>query len=55
MGGGGHETIAAFSYDGTLTDLKEKLFALCREELKAHPVVDNDDDLFADDSEQQEN
>ncbi len=38
MGGGGHDQVAAFHYDGLLADLKEKLIHLCREELAKHPV-----------------
>ena len=38
MGGGGHEQVAAFHYEGLLADLKEKLIHLCREELANHPV-----------------
>ena len=50
MGGGGHETVAAFSYDGSLTDLREELLSICKEELKKHPVASYDEDLFAEDT-----
>ena len=54
MGGGGHETMAAFSYEGSIVDMREALLAICREELKKHPINDCDhDDLFADSSEKQ--
>ena len=54
MGGGGHETMAAFSYEGSIVDMRDSLLAICKEELKKHPVNDCDhDDLFADSSEKQ--
>ncbi len=42
MGGGGHEQVAAFHYEGLLADLKEKLIHLCREELANHPVEEKE-------------
>ena len=42
MGGGGHEQVAAFHYEGLLADLKEKLIHLCREELAKHPVEEKE-------------
>ena len=42
MGGGGHDQVAAFHYDGLLADLKEKLIHLCREELAKHPVEEKE-------------
>ncbi len=42
MGGGGHDQVAAFHYEGLLSDMKEKLIALCREELAKHPEKDKE-------------
>ncbi len=42
MGGGGHDQVAAFHFDGLLADLKEKLIHLCREELSRHPVEEKE-------------
>ncbi len=42
MGGGGHDQVAAFHYEGLLADMKEKLFPLCREELEKHPVIEKE-------------
>ena len=40
MGGGGHETVAAFQYSGLLSDMKDQLLKACKEELSNHPVED---------------
>ena len=40
MGGGGHETVAAFQYAGLLADMKDQLLKACKEELNNHPVED---------------
>ena len=55
MGGGGHETIAAFTYDGSIVEMRDSLLAICREELKKHPNINIDDDLFAEEPTEQKN
>ena len=45
MGGGGHDKCAAFQYSGSLTEMKEYLYKLCKEELANHPT-DNAESLI---------
>lgn len=46
MGGGGHDQMAAFNYDGLLSDLKDTLFKLCKTELANHPAQEIEESLF---------
>lgn len=50
FGGGGHETMAAFTYQGNLCDIKADFFKTCREELKTCKDIAPDDTLIFDDS-----
>lgn len=55
LGGGGHEQVAAFQYDGLLQDMKDELLKFCKEELTNHPIFeenlfDNDDNKPAQDT-----
>ena len=36
LGGGGHGQIAAFTYSGSLTDMKDELIKVCKKELAKH-------------------
>lgn len=55
FGGGGHDQVAAFHYDGNLTDLQQPLLKACREELLKHPKEEIGEKLFFGDDEDQEN
>ena len=44
--GGGHETVAAFSYNGKLSDIKEGLLNICEEVLKDIPSESESMSLF---------
>lgn len=46
FGGGGHDQVAAFQYNGLLTDLMPQLTKVCKEELSKHPVEDIGENLF---------
>ena len=49
FGGGGHETMAAFTYQGNLMDIKSNFFKECYSELKGCKERVNDENLFFDD------
>lgn len=51
LGGGGHEQVAAFTYNGLLADLKEQLIKECKKELASHPEQNIMDNLFGGDDE----
>lgn len=48
LGGGGHETVAAFSFGNNLSELKEKLLNLCREALGTIGEEENTENPFND-------
>ena len=48
LGGGGHETVAAFSHNQNLSELKDELLALCEEALKNEFFDTETDALFED-------
>lgn len=51
FGGGGHDQVAAFQYNGTIADLQQPLLKACREELNKHPNENLTDSLFFGDDE----
>lgn len=55
LGGGGHEHMAAFQYDGLMADLKEQLIKACKTELASRPAEDIIDTLFAGDDDEKIN
>lgn len=55
MGGGGHEQVAAFQYDGNYNEMFEKLMNICKEELKMHPIEQRVEDLFGGDDDEKLN
>ena len=54
FGGGGHDQVAAFQYDGNLTDLQQPLVKACREALNSHDKEDVEEPLFFGDDESSE-
>lgn len=48
LGGGGSETVAAFSYGQNLSDLKDRLLELCKEQLTEDNDGDDLNNLFSD-------
>lgn len=46
FGGGGHDSMAAFQYNGLLTELNPMLAKACKEELAKHPVEELGENLF---------
>ncbi len=51
FGGGGHDSMAAFQYDGLLTELHPLLTKACKEELSLHPKEELGEELFFGDDE----
>ena len=51
FGGGGHNQVAAFQYNGFLIDLQEDFIKACEEELAKHPIETNSESLFFGDDE----
>lgn len=52
FGGGGHDQVAAFQYNGNLTDLQQPLLKACREEIAKHPKEEIGENLFFGDNEE---
>ena len=55
MGGGGHETVAAFQYNGLLADMKDQLLKACKDELANHTLEDIENIFYNDDDDELEN
>ncbi len=52
LGGGGHEQVAAFQYEGNYNEMFEKLMTECKKQLLAHPPIDIIEDLFTGDDDE---